>query len=66
MVSLQGCYFQTSGLAYDNLEECPPKPSPDHSIDVDSKPLVPMSLEYKNWVTLKKYLDWLCSNSTVM
>ena len=51
----------------EGLEECPPKPSSGLSIDMDNKPFIPTSLEYKEWTTSKKeYLDWLHSDSITM
>ena len=49
-----------------SLEECPPKLSSGPPIDIDNKPLIPTSLEYKEWTTKKEYLDWLRSDSAAM
>ena len=49
------------------LEECPPKPSSGLPIDMDNKPFIPTSFEYKKQTTSKKeYLDWLYSDSITM
>jgi len=62
--ALQACLLW---LFVKGLEECPPKLSSGPPIDMDNKPLIPISLEYKEWTTLKKeYPDWLCSDSAAM
>ena len=43
-VALQACLLW---LFVESLEECPPKPSSSPPIDIDNKPLILTSLEYK-------------------
>jgi len=54
-------------LFIEGLEEYFLKSSFNPSIDMNSKPFVPILLRYKNLViSKKKYLNWLCSDSVAI